>query len=134
MGQLQKVRDAMRRDFAQVGPEESLADARETMRMGRLRHLLVTRDDVLLGLISYRDLVELLSHPDVQRLAGSAVGDFMRKLPTTIRPESPLAAAADPMCRYGLGCLPVVEPDGRLIGLLTETDLLRAAFGVRRAS
>ena len=51
--------------------------------------------------------------------------------PYVVTPETPLRVAASRMARLGIGCLPVVEPGehgGRLVGLVTESDLLRAAF------
>ena len=118
----------MRRDFAQLGPDESLANAVQTMRLARLRHLIVARDDALLGMLSYRELLERGG----ERLRGR-VADLMERQLITIPPEASLAEAAGPMCRYGIGCLPVVTGDGRLVGLVIESDLLRAAYGVSGA-
>lgn len=133
MGRLLTVSEIMRRDFAHADPEESLDSVRETMRLGRIRHLMVARDDALLGLLSYRDLTEMLSGPDQAQLGRARVGDVMQRSPSTIDPEAPLAEAADCMCRYGFGCLPVVTRMGRFVGLVTERDLLRAAFGLHTA-
>jgi len=54
------VERIMRRNFVSADPEETLTGALQTMRMARLRHLLVTRDDRLLGILSYRELLEEL--------------------------------------------------------------------------
>jgi len=122
-----QVQQIMRRDFVCAGPDEPLEAARQTMRLARLRHLLVTRGDALVGILSYRDLLErgLRAAPDVTR-----VGDAMRRAPlAVVGPDTPLDEAADCMCRYGYGCLPVTSA-GVLVGLVTETDLLRAAYGL----
>ena len=125
------IHEWMRRNFAIATSDESLASARETMRLGRLRHLPVTQGGTLLGLLSYRDLLErLLEDPDALELA--CVADVMRRAPASVAPEASLDAAADCMCRYGLGCLPVVDRD-QLVGLVTEADLLRAAYRLQRA-
>jgi CBS domain-containing protein len=134
------VERIMRRNFVSADPEEMLTSALQTMRMARLRHLLVTRGDQLLGVLSYRELLEALleeqlavSPPDPRR-----VEDAMRRSPAFVTPRTSLARAADRVCRYGLGCLPVLEPPprgsseaGRLVGVLTETDLLRAVYANR---
>lgn len=133
------VREVMRRDFVCADPGETLEGARQTMRMGRLRHLLVTRGDRLVGILSYRDLLESLT--DGRGPAPSErVGAALKRAPVFVTPETALADAADRMCRYGFGCLPVLEPrrahaePDRLVGIVTERDLLRAAFRIQPRS
>jgi CBS domain-containing protein len=125
------VSNIMRAGFVTAEPGETLDSARQTMRIARLRHLLVTRDDRLLGLLSYRELLERL----LAKTEGRKVEDVMTTAPAFVTPETSLADAADRLCRYGLGCLPVVSTEpgaplekGRLVGIVTETDLLRAAY------
>ena len=134
MGRVLSVEQIMKRDFARADPDETIASARQTMRLGRLRHLLVTRDEVLLGMLSYRELLEQLTGSQASADDLTRITDVMRGALTCIGPEAPLAQAADQMCRYGLGCLPVVNRQGELVGLVTEVDLLRAAYGSRRTS
>jgi len=129
----------MRRDFVTVRVDESLSEALGIMRMARLRHLVVERSGQLVGVLSYRDLQDL----EIQRLKGDptadpvgpphslAVEEAMLDSPYVVDPDTPLHVAASRMTGLGVGCLPVVEADeegGRLVGLLTESDLLRAAF------
>lgn len=131
----------MRRDFVVVDPGEPLESARQTMRMGRLRHLLVAHDGRLAGILSYRDLLELLlaahgtgagSHP-------GRVGDVMTRAPAFVTLGASLQDAADRVTRFGFGCLPVLEEPvrggsaeaGRLVGIVTERDLLRRGYGLR---
>lgn len=123
------VAHVMRTHFVSAAPELSLLDARQLMRLARLRHLVVTRDGCLAGLLSYRELLEALLD---QRPADGPVADAMVPSPTVAAPATPLREAAGRLCRYGIGCLPVVE-DGaseppRMVGLVTESDLLRVAF------
>lgn len=120
-----QVQQIMRRDFISAAPEERLEDARQTMRLARLRHLLVTRGDALVGILSYRDLLDRAPR---RAECIASVGDAMQPAPHTVRPDASLGEAADRMCRYGYGCLPVTSDAGVLIGILTETDLLRAAY------
>ena len=123
-----RVQQIMRRDFVCAEPEESLEAACQTMRLARLRHLLVTRGDALVGILSYRDALERSKGCDSGR---ARIGEAMRKEPLcVVGPDTPLGEAADRMCRYGYGCLPVVN-GGQLVGLVTEIDLLRAAYGLR---
>ena len=123
------MQQIMRRDFVCAAPEEPLEAACQTMRLARLRHLLVTRGDTLVGILSYRDVLE---RPEGTDSGDACIGDAMRRDPLcVVGPDTPLGEAADRMCRYGYGCLPVVKGNGQLVGLVTEADLLRAAYGLR---
>ncbi|HXK23176.1 MAG TPA: CBS domain-containing protein [Myxococcota bacterium] len=131
------VSNIMRAGFVTADPGEPLESARQTMRMARLRHLLVTQDDQLVGLISYRELLERMLAKALDGTPGNGrkVADVMKLAPDFVTPETSLDDAADRLCRYGLGCLPVIsaEPgtpleEGRLVGIVTESDLLRAAY------
>lgn len=55
--------------------------------------------------------------------ADRSVGDLMRRPPPAVAPETPLAEALALMIGERLGALPVVDPDGRLAGLIGERDL-----------
>src|SRR5262245_19807102 len=134
-----RVADLMRREFVRAAPTESLLAVLRTMQLARLRHLLVVDEGRLVGLVSYRDLqdgalarAERLT-PERWRaeLGGVAVREAMRASPYFVRPETPADAAARRMLRLRLGCLPVCENGGaapRLLRLLSESDLLRAAW------
>ncbi len=134
-----RVRDVMRRDFITISQQESVLEALELMRLARLRHLTIADQGVLIGILSYRDLQdELLAQidpaagfqgePAVQH---SAAVEHVSGSPYSISPDATLAEAAARLERLRVGCLPVVEPGEqglRVVGLLTEMDLLRAAF------
>jgi CBS domain-containing protein len=128
---LTTVREIMRRDFVHAAPEESLGSALQSMRLARLRHLPVVRGGALLGILSYRDLLEQLALPDSAAGEHLQADDVMHEPPICVSPEDSLSDAADRMCRYRVGCLPVVDEGRRLLGLVTESDLLRAAYGLR---
>ncbi len=132
----------MRSAFITVAPDESLLGAHRTMRLARLRHVLVASGDVLVGVVSYRDLQELMTlylerHGGGDRdasLRALAVRDAMVDLPEVVSPDASVAEAAMRLSRLRLGCLPVVESsvDGaHLVGLLTEADLIRFAYETR---
>ena len=57
------------------------------------------------------------------------VRDVMTAKPMTIDPEAPVETAVAVMRERGLRHLPVVDPEGRLIGILTDRDLRSAMFG-----
>lgn len=134
------VRDVMRRDFITISRRESLLEALQLMRLARLRHLSIESDGMLVGILSYRDIQDaLLADADTggPRLAkpvasGARAAELLADAPYSIAPDATLAEAASRLEHLRVGCLPVVEPADRglrLVGLLTEADLLRAAFG-----
>jgi CBS domain-containing membrane protein len=136
---LRLVRDLMRREFVTMVPEENLLDAERIMRLARIRHMPIVEGELLVGILSHRDVVEA-SIPDwsgekpaerEQHLRDIAVSEVMREKPWTAYPDTTLREAAERMLRFKIGCLPVVEQgsDGlHLVGLVTESDLLRAAY------
>jgi len=103
-----------------IGPEESGDTARQKMRLKKIRHLVVTRDSELLGVVSSRDLDRLGNLPQL-----TSVEDVMTSPAITAAPETTLREAANRMRGRTIGCLPVVER-GKLVGIVTTTDLLEA--------
>jgi acetoin utilization protein AcuB len=125
----------MSRDVMTIGAAESCHDAVERMHRARIRHLpVVDGAGSLVGIVTDRDLRHRLFRPDILRtgntrpvatlLKGLAVKDLMSSPVVTARPEDELAAAAALMLEHKVGSLPVVE-HGRVVGVVTETDLLR---------
>jgi len=129
----------MRRHYVSVRPDESLLEADRIMRLARIRHLPVVDAGRLVGVLSHRDVLEagippLRGGPSDDRtnhLRGIAIADVMRTNPYTAEIATTLCDAARRMLRLKIGCLPVVRR-GRegeeLVGLITESDLLRAAY------
>ena len=81
-------------------------------------------DRKIVGILALRDLklaAQLFHEAPVE------VGDVMHNPVTTIAPDADLMSAIDRLTEQGIGCLPVFdEAKGELVGILTETDLLRA--------
>jgi CBS domain-containing membrane protein len=119
-----------------VSPDDSLATAWLTMRRARIRHLPVqTTDCRLVGLLTHRDILGAASsrlvvpsEPDrVRQLTGVRVGDVMETHVQTAAPDEPAGQAGQRLLRGKIGCLPVVDGDGRLVGIVTGADFLRWA-------
>lgn len=127
----QPVGGVMRRHWVAVSPQLPLREALQLMRMGRLRQLPVVTGEVLLGVLSYTRVVEA-----VVAGRGERVGDVMRPEIETGEASMPVGEAAARLVRSQAGCLPIVEPGPggpRLVGLITESDLLRLAYEPVRA-
>jgi acetoin utilization protein AcuB len=128
-----QVKDIMRQDVVTLGLEDSLDVADDIMTLGRVRHLpVIVGESHLVGLVTQRDLLRA-SLASVLDLGRKAEHEWLKSIPVrvvmhteieTIAPGDSLKSAVDRMIDKKIGCLPVVE-QGKLIGLLTETDCLR---------
>lgn len=125
-----KVSTIMSSRPATIRAESSLDEAMQLMDERRLRHLPVLRDGRVVGMISDRDLLEATGWlpPRVRELLeapSGCVGDFMHARPFTVGPDAKLGEVAKRLASEHLGCVPVLR-DEALVGVVTETDLLRA--------
>jgi acetoin utilization protein AcuB len=123
----------MTKDPLTVSHESVVADARRMMLERRIRHLLVTDGGRLVGIVTDRDIRLNLPSPatslsvwELNYLLGRmTVGSIMTTTVITVEPERDAVAAARLMLDHKIGALPVVE-DGTVVGIVTETDILRA--------
>ena len=115
-------------------PETPILDARQRMLERRIRHLLVTDPDgMLVGIVTDRDIrlnlpsqATSLSIWEINHLLTKlTVGEVMTRSLITVGPERAAHEAAQLMLDHSIGALPVTQ-GGRLVGILTETDVMRA--------
>ncbi|MBI4637737.1 MAG: CBS domain-containing protein [Candidatus Rokubacteria bacterium] len=130
-----RVSDLMSRNVVTIGTWDSCQEAVARMHRAGIRHLpVVDETDRLAGVVTDRDLRHRLFSPEVFRAIGTVPVDaLLRTVPitqimstpaVTVEPDDDLEAAARLMLEDKVGSLPVVK-DGRVVGILTETDLLR---------
>ena len=118
------VEQFMAVDLYTVRPEDIVDLAASLMHWRHVRHVPVEDDSGrLIGIVSHRDLIELL----VQGKSGSSsslvVRDIMKTDLLTVSPETPTLDALELMREHNIGCLPVIK-DKRLVGLITAHDFL----------
>jgi acetoin utilization protein AcuB len=127
------VRELMTPNPITVGLDMPVLEARQLMFDQRIRHLLVVGDERLQGMVTDRDIrlslpsqATSLSVWEVNYLlARLTVGKVMSMKLITIGPDSEVADAARLLLKHRIGALPVVDW-GRVIGIVTETDIVRA--------
>lgn len=118
------VSQFMATDLYTVRPEDLIDLAASVMDWEKVRHVPVEDDQGhLLGLITHRTLVRLMARRGSQQAGPVAVKDIMRTDVHTVAPDTPTLDAMHLMRGERVGCLPVVE-DGKLVGLITESDLI----------
>jgi predicted transcriptional regulator len=127
-----RVRDIMETKLVTISANDRLSTVDDIMTLGRVRHIPVVLGGKLVGVVSQRDLLRaslsaISEHRDAERRAFLHVveiGRVMSTPPIVIGPEATIEAAAAVMAEKKIGCLPVLEGD-EMVGLLTETDILR---------
>jgi acetoin utilization protein AcuB len=129
-----KVRELMTGALITAGPDSAVLDARSLMQAKRIRHLLVTSTQgELLGIVTDRDIrlnlpsqATSLSVWEINHLLTRlTLEKVMTRSVITVGPDREARDAAQLMLEHRIGALPVVD-GGALVGIVTETDLLRA--------
>ena len=112
------------RDSPRVSPDDDLAVAARLMIEKNVRRLPVVRDGRLVGVITVRDILRrVIAVSDIDRPAG----DFMRPHMIAVWDGTPLKAAARILRLSGFRVLPVIDEDGKLVGKLSDTDILKVS-------
>jgi acetoin utilization protein AcuB len=129
-----RVRNWMTRPASTIYPDALVRGAAELMRARKLRHLpVVDRGRRLVGIVTDRDLRQVMFAPALQRrginlaetLKTLTVQDVMTRAVVTVSSGTEVREAARLMHERRIGALPVVD-GGKLVGILTETDVLGA--------
>ncbi len=118
----------MTRNPVTVKPHDTLAKAKALMDAGGFRRLPVVESDRLVGIITDRDLRQHLGYLDATRVSGA-----MTSTPMTVTSHSSVQDATRLIIEHKVGGMPVVD-EGRLVGIVTTSDLLKALLDVVEAS
>ena len=98
--------------------------ASEIMQEKNLHHIpVVDKNEKITGIVTLRDLKIAAMHFGEAHVE---VSEIMHRPVVTVAPDEPLAEAARQMLDNRIGGLPVLDGNDQIIGILTETDLLRA--------
>jgi len=131
-----KVRELMTTDVATIGRNDELTIADDIMKMKRLRHLPVLEEGRIVGILTQRDLFHAAlstalnfgEKAQKEFLKTVVVKEVMTDEVLTIDADADVKEAARLLIEHRIGCLPVVE-NGKLVGIVSETDLLRIVAG-----
>lgn len=131
-----QIREIMTQNPLTARLGTSVFEAIRTLESEQIRHLPITEGGELIGIVSDRDLLRfshaaLLEDPDAARTRLQVpVSEIMTADPACIAPEDDIDDAIDLMLENRIGALPVVdEAEGRLVGILSYVDVMRAARG-----
>ena len=137
------VSDLMSRNVVTITAGDSCLEAVSRMHGARLRHLpVVSAGGGLIGIVTDRDLRHHLFAPRVLKDVGTIavdiilkavpVGDVMSSPVMSVPAKADFLEAARIMLEDKVGCVPVVE-GGKVVGIITETDVLRQVCKVDAA-
>jgi CBS domain-containing membrane protein len=124
-----RIAQIMTTPVISLAADHSVSLATGIMNLKGVRHLPVTEQGRLIGLVSHRDLMAaqaaaLASAPGSDDELSVPVGKIMKTDLATVSPQTRVLEAARIMLDHRYGCLPVVE-DGRLVGIVTAIDMLQ---------
>lgn len=130
---LELVRDWMSRNVITVTPDTTLPEADKLMVTKTIRRLPVMENARLVGIVTYGDIREArpsaatsLSIWELNYLVNRLkVGEMMTRHPITVSQDATIGEAAQLMLRHMIGGLPVVDNKGKLVGIITESDIFR---------
>ncbi|HUT35932.1 MAG TPA: CBS domain-containing protein [Planctomycetota bacterium] len=135
-----QIRKLMHAEVITLQADEPLMRAVELTTAEHIRHLPVLDGDRLVGMLSVGDIKHATPSPLVegsqaeyhQVFHETPVSRIMRRCPITAGPEASLAEIVRLMVENKIGAVPVVE-GGKLVGIVSELDVLRAFLEVLKA-
>lgn len=128
-----RVRDIMSSPAVTVSPETTLPAANALMKEQQIRHLPVVEKGRLVGIVSRGDLREASISASINAdqyelhflLNKLTVGKLMTRKVRTVTPDALVVDAAEIMTEQKIAGLPVLDAEGAVVGIITESDLLK---------
>ena len=134
------VSRSMTRRVITVGPEKTVFEAQDLMAANGIRHLpVIDANRRLIGIVTDRDIRSAVPYHFIRdscspeqrdQICALTVKDIMTKDPLSISPTYTIQDALLMIQNSRVGALPVVDDDGKLSGILSVRDLLRAFINV----
>jgi CBS domain-containing protein/anti-sigma regulatory factor (Ser/Thr protein kinase) len=116
-----KIEQIMSRNVITVTPDCSIAELKEILRVKRISGVPVVERGALVGVISIDNVIRALEKGEL----AARVGQKMTVHPLVVRAEESVVSAVQLFARYGYGRFPVVDGQGRLVGIITHGDVVR---------
>jgi CIC family chloride channel protein len=116
------VSDAMTHAVFTLAPTDTVASANQAMIERGFRGIPVAEGDRLVGIVTMSDVLRIPQ----ERMAATPLRDVMTQNPLTVRSDGSLLNALEEMTNHGVGRLPVVNETGKLVGIITRTDVVRS--------
>jgi acetoin utilization protein AcuB len=120
-----EVADVMTGKVVTLSPHHSFNEVANLMNDRYFRHCVVVDSSrKVVGVISDRDILRSLARNPNSR--SKSLEQFMTRNPITVKRNTPIVDAVAKILAKRINCLPVVEDDGSVCGIVTSTDLLKS--------
>ena len=123
----------MTKDIIAAGPSNRLSQLFQFFSERNINHLPIVENGKLIGIISNKDLVRLLyKYVIIQKRTDIAaldeefkIVDYMTKDVVTATESTTVVDVKDMFGKKPFNCLPVVNAEGQLVGIVTPKDLMK---------
>jgi len=116
-----RIQQVMTKEVLTLHPENSLHEAKEMFRVNRISGAPVLADGQLVGIVSIEDIILALERGEIDL----PVRERMTAKVVTVRADETVVQAVNKFAQLRLGRLPVVDDQGRLVGMVTRSDIVR---------
>jgi acetoin utilization protein AcuB len=133
-----KIKHWMTKDPITVTPDTLAVEAQKIMRENKIRHLPVVDKGKLVGIVTFRNLIEaapssatsLSIHELNYLIMKIKIKDIMKKNVLTVSPEDTVIDAIALGAEKGIGGFPVIDEKGHLVGIVTQTQIDQAMIQI----
>lgn len=126
------VRHIMTRGVIRVSPKTTLADAITIIQRNDVTGAPVVEDNIVVGILSLADLLKACGELGTDALSNHTVDAFMSSDVLAVTADATIHEASAAMVRHKIHRLAVVQPDGRLDGIVSTLDCLAYFTGQKR--
>ncbi|HEX9029784.1 MAG TPA: CBS domain-containing protein [Anaerolineales bacterium] len=116
-----KIGDVMALDIKMVSPEVPMSTLLELLRQGHISGAPVVDQDKLVGIVSLEDLIRSMTATDLE----APISKYMSPQVITVNSFDPVVEALEMFSKTHVGRLPVVDENGKLVGMITKGDVTR---------
>lgn len=128
-----KMEDIMTTEVVFVGMDDRLGTVQELFETHKFHHVLVVEDNALVGIISDRDLLKVVSPfiaTGLERLQDLSTLEkrvhlVMSRNPITAEEETTVQEAAELLVENSISCLPILSSEKEVVGIVTWKDILK---------
>lgn len=128
----EKIEKIMSQKIIYLGPEDSMLDAYKLMFAKHIRHLVIVKDNNLVGILSDRDILKAIrsdkidnSHMNLSLNSELKIKDFMSWPVYTVSESTSIERVTEEVLRQKVSAFVVESDQGKIKGIVTTEDLLR---------